>query len=197
MKTPLRAPAIRSGPGKQARAARGRPAVPKNDNQADFSERWQRERPDLNFEWMRVAVSVHEIEQAFRGDLARAVIPEVGGGLADFDVLSHLRSVGPPYALRPTDLFRALSITSGAVTGRIDRLVKLGWVIRDSSPADGRASLVRLTTQGMAVSDWLATYGAGQSVIARALETMTTLQRRQLIELLEKLHGAIVSVADA
>lgn len=170
---------------------------PEGEGGLQFVDQWRRERPDLDFEWMQVAVCIHEIEQSFRGDLAKAVIPRIGGGLADFDVVSHLRSAGPPYAMRPTDLFRALSVTSGAVTGRIDRLVGLGWVTRDPSDDDRRVSMVRLTREGLAVSDWLADYGARASVIARALQAMPAARRRQLIAVLEQFYGAVRADPDA
>src|SRR5882757_9257155 len=51
---------------------------------------------------------------------------EYGFGFGECDLLLTLRRGGPPYTRRPTDLSQASLVTSGATTGRIDRLVVLG-----------------------------------------------------------------------
>ncbi|WP_181141534.1 hypothetical protein [Ciceribacter selenitireducens] len=40
----------------------------------------------------------------------------------EFDVLSTLLRFGPPYRLRPTELFTQLMISSGGLTNRLMRL---------------------------------------------------------------------------
>ena len=64
-----------------------------------------------------------------------------------------LRRQGPPYELRPTDLFRLLGVTSGAMTYRIDKLVARGLVERAPDPEDGRGAVIRLTSAGIASAD--------------------------------------------
>ena len=49
---------------------------------------------------------------------------------ADMRVLFALRRAGKPYAWRPTDLFRAHLVTSGAITKQVGRLTSLGFVER-------------------------------------------------------------------
>ena len=44
-------------------------------------------------------------------------------------------------------------MTSGAITNRISRLEKRGWVRRDVDPEDRRQVLVSLTTAGLAQAD--------------------------------------------
>jgi DNA-binding MarR family transcriptional regulator len=86
---------------------------------------------------------------------AEAICREYGFGFGEADLLMTLRRVGPPYTLRPTDLSQASLVTSGATTGRIDRLAALGLVDRVSSTTDRRAAYVHLTRQGWDVTEEL------------------------------------------
>ena len=81
---------------------------------------------------------------------------ELVRGLADFDVspgefgvLFNLRLAGPPYKMTPTQLHNRLLITSGGMTGRIDRLQRRGLVCRLPDPEDRRSILVELTESGL------------------------------------------------
>lgn len=77
---------------------------------------------------------------------------EYGFGFGECDLLLTLRRGGPPYTRRPTDLSQASLVTSGATTGRIDRLVALGLVERVSSTTDRRAAHIHLTQHGWDVT---------------------------------------------
>ena len=81
---------------------------------------------------------------------------ELVRGLADFDVspgefgvLFNLRLAGPPYKMTPTQLHNRLLVTSGGMTGRIDRLQRRGLVCRLPDPEDRRSILVELTDRGL------------------------------------------------
>jgi DNA-binding MarR family transcriptional regulator len=68
--------------------------------------------------------------------------------LGDFDVLAQLAVAGGQ--LRMTDLAaRAFSSRSG-MTRRVDRLVEVGLVQRESDGSDGRSVIVGLTMDGVA-----------------------------------------------
>src|SRR6185369_13847855 len=56
---------------------------------------------------------------------------------ADMRVLLALRRAGRPYMLRPTELFRSLLITSGAITKQVDRLSKAGFLKRKRETKGG------------------------------------------------------------
>ena len=71
----------------------------------------------------------------------------------EFDVLSALRRVGPPFQLTPGALLRATLVTSGTMTNRIDRLAEAGLVHREPDPRDRRGVLVTLTDEGKARVD--------------------------------------------
>ena len=81
---------------------------------------------------------------------------ELVRGLAEFDVspgefgvLFNLRLAGPPYKMTPTQLHNRLLVTSGGMTGRIDRLQSRGLVCRSPDPEDRRSILVELTESGL------------------------------------------------
>jgi transcriptional regulator, MarR family len=63
-------------------------------------------------------------------------------------VLATLRRAGPPYCLSPTQLYKSLLITSGAMTNRLNRLEEVGSIERVADPEDKRSMLVALTDAG-------------------------------------------------
>ena len=70
-----------------------------------------------------------------------------------FDVLATLRRAGAPFRLSPTQLMRAVMLTSGAMTNRLDRLETAGLVRREPDPADRRGLQIVLTSQGLKLVD--------------------------------------------
>lgn len=77
----------------------------------------------------------------------------VGIKLNEMLLLMALRRVGPPCALRPTDILKMHSITSGTVTYRIDQLAKQDLAERVNDPSDRRGYLIRLTPRGLKIVD--------------------------------------------
>jgi DNA-binding MarR family transcriptional regulator len=71
----------------------------------------------------------------------------------DMRVLLALRRGGPPYALRPTDLFESLLVTSGAVTKQVDRLERRRLVKRLPDPDHGGGLRVQLSPRGLEMVD--------------------------------------------
>lgn len=72
----------------------------------------------------------------------------VGG---DVVILGALRRSGAPYESTPTALKRLLWISLPGVKKRLDRLESLGYVTRETNPADGRGLVVRATPAGLAI----------------------------------------------
>lgn len=132
----------------------------------DIESAWLTERPDLN---LAVACTLLRMERANHLHEARvqAISKTVGLHTGELHVLLALRRSGKPYELRPTDLFRALLVTSGAMTKRVARLQEGGFILRVSANDDGRSELVRLTAKGLAVAD------RGIAEIARVVEQVT------------------------
>jgi DNA-binding MarR family transcriptional regulator len=67
---------------------------------------------------------------------------------AEFDVLAALRRQPPPHTISPTELCRALLISSGGLTKVLYRLQDQQLISRPNNPSDGRSLLVALTETG-------------------------------------------------
>lgn len=140
----------KSAARKSARVAETRPeGITLYD---DIESAWQEQRPDLD---MAMACTLLRLERVNQLHVMRvqAISDKVGLNTGDLHVLLALRRSGKPYEQRPTDLFRALLVTSGAVTKRVARLQEAGYILRVSANDDGRSELVRLTAKGLAVAD--------------------------------------------
>ncbi|HET9649460.1 MAG TPA: MarR family transcriptional regulator, partial [Microlunatus sp.] len=109
---------------------------------------WQRERPDLDVEPMRVLSRVTRLARHLDRERSRA-FAEHHLESWEFDVLAALRRAGAPYRLTPGQLVRQTMVTSGTMTNRVDRLAARGMVLREVHPDDRRGVLVTLTRLGL------------------------------------------------
>jgi MarR family transcriptional regulator, 2-MHQ and catechol-resistance regulon repressor len=79
------------------------------------------------------------------GLLAERSIAQAGLGLTDFAALEALLHKGP---LRISEIQEKVGLASGSMTAAVDRLEKLGLIVRKASPVDRRARVVELTPPG-------------------------------------------------
>jgi DNA-binding MarR family transcriptional regulator len=122
------------------------------DEVDELVAQWQAQRPDLEVGPMHVLSRVSRLARHL--DIARrSAFASHGLETWEFDVLSALRRVGPPFQLTPGALLRATLVTSGTMTNRIDRLAEAGLVHREPDPRDRRGVLVTLTEAGRARVD--------------------------------------------
>lgn len=70
--------------------------------------------------------------------------------LPQFAVIEALRMRGE---CKMTELARLINVTTAATTGIIDRLVKAGYVVRESDPKDRRVVDVKVTAKGIKIVD--------------------------------------------
>src|SRR5258707_2407798 len=77
--------------------------------------------------------------------LAERSIANTGLCLTDFAALEALLHKGP---LTISEIQDKVRLASGSMTAAVDRLEKLGLVVRKSSPNDRRARVVHLTAEG-------------------------------------------------
>ena len=153
-------------------------------------EQWARERPDLHTEAMSVFGRVFRIA-ACMGEVMERVYARYGITRADFDVLATLRRSGSPFQLSPGALSGALMLTTGGMTGRLDRLERAGLITRSPGPTDRRSLLVTLTDTGHAVIDEAVTAGVDEQ--QQRLAALPTRARQQLNDLLRDLLDAITT----
>jgi MarR family transcriptional regulator, 2-MHQ and catechol-resistance regulon repressor len=77
--------------------------------------------------------------------LAERSIANTGLCLTDFAALEALLHKGP---LTITQIQEKVLLASGSMTAAVDRLEKLGLIVRKTSPSDRRARVVELTAEG-------------------------------------------------
>jgi MarR family 2-MHQ and catechol resistance regulon transcriptional repressor len=90
--------------------------------------------------WLVIAKSYRALSL-----LAEQSIANTGLCLTDFVALEALLHKGP---LTISEIQDKVRLASGSMTAAVDRLQKLGLVVRKSSPSDRRARVVELTAQG-------------------------------------------------
>jgi DNA-binding MarR family transcriptional regulator len=96
---------------------------------------------------VRVRRLANHVERELRRELAAEGIE-----VWEFEVLLALRRA-PGQRLSAGALLRGSQVTAGAITNRVARLEKQGWVRRDVDPADRRQVLVTLTEAGQRHAD--------------------------------------------
>ena len=131
----------------------------------DIEAAWLQQRPDLDLAMACTLLRLERVNQ-FHERRVQEISTTVGLHTGELHVLLALRRSGKPYELRPTDLFRSLLVTSGAMTKRVARLQDGGFVFRVSANDDGRSELVRLTAKGLTTAD------RGIAEIAKVVESV-------------------------
>jgi DNA-binding MarR family transcriptional regulator len=157
-------------------------------------QQWARERPELDTGPMAVLGRIYRAARV-SGDAMERCYARFGITRADFDVLATLRRAGGPEGLSPGRLTNALMLTSGGMTGRLDRLERAGHIVRAPDPADRRALLVRLTDSGRALID--EAVSAGVAVQRQLLADLPPDRQRQAGELLRDLLASVEAHAQA
>jgi DNA-binding MarR family transcriptional regulator len=113
---------------------------------------WASERPDLDTWPYRLFATAVELERQLSSAL-EGTFRQLGIRGGDYEVLGHLRRAGAPYERTPTDLSQLMYLTTGAMTRRLDRLEKDGYLIRVPHGSDRRSIVIRLTPKGTEITD--------------------------------------------
>lgn len=148
---------------------------------------WARERPELATEPMAVFGRIYRIARIL-GDRQEAVYAGFGINRGDFDVLATLRRAGAPFQLSPKALCASLMLTSGGMTGRLDRLQRGGLITRSPDPADRRGLVITLTDRGRTLVD--EAVAAGLAAQHEVLDRLPARSREQLANMLRDLLAA-------
>ncbi|WP_286256581.1 MarR family winged helix-turn-helix transcriptional regulator [Streptomyces graminofaciens] len=147
-------------------------------------DQWAAVRPDLDTTAMEVFGRVYRLSRVL-GDRMEKEYARFGISRGEFDVLATLRRSGEPYTLSPRQLSATLMLTTGGMTGRLDKLERAGLLRRSPDPHDRRALQVTLTEQGLSMID--DAVEAGLAVQTEALTHLGEEQAGQLVELLRML----------
>ncbi len=145
---------------------------------------WAEARPDLDTAPAAIVARLGRVA-AYLDAAVNARLADHGLTRGSWDVLASLRRAGPPYRLSPTQLYRALMRSSGAMTHRLARLERAGLVRRVPDPNDGRGMLVELTRKGVALVDRVAPVHLDNE--GALLEALSEGEREKLADVLRKL----------
>jgi DNA-binding MarR family transcriptional regulator len=168
--------------------------VERRDHVQHVLEQWRREAPELDRSPMGVVGRISRLAQLLQAEL-EPVFAAHGLNGGEFDVLASLRRSGRPYRLTPTELSKALMVTSGGMTKRLTALEGRGLIRRDPDPNDGRSTVVSLTREGSRlVEPALREHVANQQ---RLLGGLSNKERAELAGLLETLALSLGDEADA
>lgn len=158
------------------------------DTVEELLSQWAEEHPALDVSALGVVVRLQHLGKLV-GRRANRALRQHGLKHWEYDVLSVLRRQGRPFTLPATDIARAVHLTSGAMTTRIDGLEKRGLVERRQSSSDGRSVLVALSGSGHALIDKALhtrlddATDAMQGLDRKDREVLADCLRRLLIEL--------------
>lgn len=160
-----------------------------NDGVDAIIGQWREQRPDLDdLLPMEVFGRVYRIAAAI-GDRMEAAYQRLGIGRGEFDVLATLRRSGEPYNLSPKQLSDTLMLTTGGMTGRLDKLERAGLITRIPDPADRRSLRAQLTPAGRELID--RAVAVGLQVQREALSRLSPTDARHLADLLRDLAAAV------
>ena len=119
-----------------------------------LADQWRAQFSGVNIDGFALTVRMRRIAMLI-DEISIAECEAVGLKLNEMLLMLALRRVGAPYCLRPSEITKMHSVTSGTVTYRIDQLTKQDLAERIADPADRRGYLIRLTPRGLATIDKL------------------------------------------
>ena len=166
---------------------------------ANLVHQWEEQRPDLDLTAFRLVGAVMQLAQIFEAQFRDLAQNEFGIGSGDLRILLALRRAGEPYALRPTDLFQSLLVSSGAVTKQVERLVEAGFVKRILPKGARLRKVIALTPKGVRAANYAQeTIAMSLAGIAPTLATLPAARTETTLATLEALlAGALASQPEA
>ncbi len=150
----------------------------------EIREQWAREQADLDTWPVEIVGRMGRVAHYLDIGMEE-LFKQYGLSRASWDVLAALRRAGSPFRLSPTELYRAVLRSSGAMTRRVDYLEHAGLVTRVADPEDRRGVLVELTADGQALVDELL--AAHLDNERRLISSLTQEEQEMLATVLKKL----------
>jgi len=110
-----------------------------------------------------------------------------GLSIADLHLLGTLR-IERPLPLRATDLALTLHVSNAVLSARIERLGRIGLLIRTPSPTDRRAFDLALTPEGIAMVDVAIADITRDGSFARHFRRLPEADRAVLARIMGQIH---------
>ena len=114
--------------------------------------------------------------------LAEESIAKAGLCLTDFAALEALLHKGP---LKISEIQSKVLLASGSMTAAVDRLEKLGLVVRKASPSDRRARVVERTPHGKRLA--ASSFEQHAKDLEALMSTLSQKEKEQTYRSLKKL----------
>lgn len=165
-------------------------AATEQDSVDRMLESWAPELPGIDLGVEAAVQRIHKLNRHIQRRM-KETLAEQGLNYGEWGLLAHLSLSGPPYRSSPGQLAEKESLSSGAMTNRLDQLEKAGLVRRLPDPDDRRALHVELTEKGRKL--WLDAVGvqaAKEAALAAALD------ERELAQLNKLLRKALLGLED-
>lgn len=160
---------------------------PESFDEVDETVRaWQRERPGTPTEGIGITTRIWRLAKML-GEERRRTLSAAGADPSTLDLLSVLRRSGPPYRLSTRALATRTRVTKGAISQRVERAERQGFVSRRRAP--GRTVEVTLLPRGHATVDRLV-----DRVLGREAELLSVLDDEQQGSLTELLRALLDSL---
>jgi DNA-binding MarR family transcriptional regulator len=137
--------------------------------------------------WLRTLACTNLIENHIRSRLRS----EFDITLPRFDLMAQLER--SPQGLKMGELSKRMMVTGGNVTGITDQLVAEKLVVREDSPKDRRAYIVKLTSEGRRIFRKMAE--AHETWVVDLFAGMDEKQRSQLYDLMAALKASASKAA--
>ena len=176
--------------------SRQSPAAPDADRDGvdDRRDQWARELPDVDTRGMAILGRARLLTLQARSRID-AVLARHGLEPGEADVIFTLLRAGPPYRLRPTELFRSMMVSSGGMTHRLNKLTQAGLITRRAATGDARSLLVELTEAGRRKAE--AAFREDMALEAELLAGLSDIEQAQLGHLLRRLHATLAPAGEA
>lgn len=147
---------------------------------------WSVVRPDLDCSAMGIVGRLRRTSNAWKMKMDK-VFQEHELNSIEFDILATIRR-NDTAEITPTELYQTLMLSSGAVSTKIETLVKRGFVQRIASEQDRRSCQVTLTQQGIELVD--NALNAHVINMDNMLSVLSRQEQEQLANILRKIQLA-------
>ena len=145
---------------------------------------WRAARPDLDLDALEIISRLSHtarLVEAMAEGIARAHGMKLGEALV---LLALLRNGGKP--MTPGELGRAVWVTSGGMTYRIDKLERPGLLQREQDQADRRLVRIGLTPAGRLTADSIQTQI--NAMQAKAVQALSARDRKVVTAAMETIR---------
>lgn len=158
---------------------------------------WKKIRPNLNLSTLFLTIRILRLGKVMEDEYDRSCRQRFDLKGSDMRVLFALLRGGIPYSKRPTDLFKSLLVTSGAISKQIDRLARVNLVERLPDARHRGGYLIHLTRQGKRVADAALEMFSSDWIIHSAFSGLDPKELKAAIRIVDRLLDEVETTIDS